>query len=68
MMKEHNPVLIPRNHQVEAALTAATEGDYTPFNQLLSVLIDPYKDSETKKPYQSPPPPSERVYQTFCGT
>ena len=68
MMKKHNPVLIPRNHQVEAALTAATEGDYTPFNELLAVLIDPYKNCESKKPYQSPPPPSERVYQTFCGT
>ncbi len=68
LMKKVNPAIIPRNHQVEAALTAAIEGNMNPFNKLLTALKDPYKDRASITAYQSPPPPSERVYQTFCGT
>ncbi len=68
LMKKSNPVIIPRNHQVEAALTAATDGNFAPFNELLTALKDPYNESEVITVYQSPPSPSERVYQTFCGT
>jgi uncharacterized protein YdiU (UPF0061 family) len=68
LMKNTNPALIPRNHKVEEALEAATAGNLRPFHDLLSALKEPYKESETLKPYQSPPSASERIYQTFCGT
>jgi len=68
LMKNTNPAVIPRNHKVEEALEAATAGNLKPFHGLLAVLKEPYKDSDTLKPYQSPPAASERVYQTFCGT
>jgi len=69
LMRGTNPAYIPRNHQVEAALAAAEDvGDITPLNKLLSVLSDPYVQRQGIEAYELPPPTSERVYQTFCGT
>ncbi|MEM6781200.1 MAG: YdiU family protein [Pseudomonadota bacterium] len=68
LMKNNNPSVIPRNHKVEEALAAGNEGDLKPFHDLLSALKEPYKDREELKPFQLPPEPSERIYQTFCGT
>jgi uncharacterized protein YdiU (UPF0061 family) len=68
VMQQHNPVVIPRNHKVEEALEAATEGDLTPFETLLTALKSPYQDSPSLKNYQAPPEPSPYKYQTFCGT
>ena len=40
-MRRHNPAFIPRNHLVEEALFAATEGhDLTVMQRLLDVLVD----------------------------
>ncbi|QOJ24975.1 MAG: YdiU family protein [Gammaproteobacteria bacterium] len=69
LMQAHNPAIIPRNHRVEEALSAASEhGDYAPLQQLLAALADPYADVPEYYDYRTPPAPSERVYQTFCGT
>ena len=68
LMKNKNPSVIPRNHKVEEALEAAHAGDLKPFHDLLHVLKEPYENSDTLAAYQTPPSPSERVYQTFCGT
>ncbi len=63
-----NPLFIPRNHLVEAAINAGLEGDFEPFEDLLAVLSDPYAARPGHLGYASPPKPGERVYQTFCGT
>jgi uncharacterized protein YdiU (UPF0061 family) len=74
LMFAHNPRLIPRNHKVEEALTAASEeGNLAPLTQLLDVLASPYapdKANDTARAceYESPPPANQGVYQTFCGT
>lgn len=69
MMQAHNPAIIARNHRVEQALSAAAEhGDYAPVQQLLAALADSYADVPEYYEYRTPPAPSERVYQTFCGT
>jgi uncharacterized protein YdiU (UPF0061 family) len=69
LMREVNPAIIPRNHRVEQALAAAVEhGDFAPFETLLQVLSQPYEDRPEAVPYAAPPEPSERVFQTFCGT
>ena len=68
VMKQNNPSIIARNHNVEAALNLAIEGDYSVFKDLLDALKNPYLDAEHLNPYQVPPKPSDRVYQTFCGT
>ncbi len=69
-MNCHNPAVIPRNHRVEETLsTAQKEGSLPPLKNLLRVLAEPYADlTDADRDYQKPPEPSQRVYQTFCGT
>jgi uncharacterized protein YdiU (UPF0061 family) len=67
-MRASNSAFIPRNHRVEAALSAAESGDYAPFRKLLGILQRPYEDQAEVAEYSQPPQPSERVLQTFCGT
>jgi uncharacterized protein YdiU (UPF0061 family) len=68
-MRRVNPAFIPRNHRVEAALTAASEhGDMAPFHQLLAVLQRPFDDQPEFAEYEQPAPPSDVPFQTFCGT
>ncbi|MEM8787144.1 MAG: YdiU family protein [Pseudomonadota bacterium] len=66
-MKVANPAIIPRNHQVEAALSAATDGDLAPFHALNAALATPF-DAPAESPYRASPHASERVHATFCGT
>ncbi len=68
LMNASNPAVIPRNHKVEQALDAATNGDLQPMRDLLAGLENPYEGRTALTPYQSPPKPEERVRQTFCGT
>ena len=67
-MDRVNPVYIPRNHQVEGALAAASDGDPGPFRRLLDVLAHPFDERPGLEPYATPAPPSFGRYRTFCGT
>jgi uncharacterized protein YdiU (UPF0061 family) len=68
-MNAVNPLYIPRNHQVEAALGAAVEsGDLTPFERLLEVLAAPFTERPGLESYTLPAPPESAPYRTFCGT
>ena len=68
-MRKVNPAFIPRNHLVEAALSAAKERqDFQPFEELLEVVSIPYEDRPEFERYTRPALPEERVLQTFCGT
>ena len=67
-MDRVNPVYIPRNHQVEAALTAATAGDLEPFERLLDVVARPFDERPGLEAYATPAPESFGAYRTFCGT
>jgi serine/tyrosine/threonine adenylyltransferase len=67
-MDRVNPVYIPRNHQVEEALAAASAGDLGPFRRLLEVLAQPFDDRPGLEPYAAPAPSSFGAYRTFCGT
>src|SRR5829696_2419574 len=66
-MDRANPVYIPRNHQVEKALAAASAGDLRPFWRLLDVLGQPFDERPGLEPYAAPAPPNG-AYRTFCGT
>ena len=68
LMLETNPAVIPRNYQVEAALSAAELGDFSLAKKLVEVLSDPFTDNEKLSLYREPPPPSTRPYKTYCGT
>jgi len=68
LMRSVNPIVIPRNHKVEEVLEAANKDDLNPFYDFLKVLEKPYENQIKTNNYQSPAPPSEKKYQTFCGT
>ncbi len=69
LMRDNNPAVIPRNHQVEAALeTAWKENDPGPLHRLLAVLEKPYAHTPEQAAYAAPPAPNTRPYQTYCGT
>ncbi|MDX1803476.1 MAG: YdiU family protein [Alcanivorax sp.] len=68
-MQRSNPAVIPRNHLVEQALSAAGEHhDLAPARALLEALANPYQHRERDDPYRQPPAPEEKVCETFCGT
>jgi uncharacterized protein YdiU (UPF0061 family) len=68
-MYRANPVFIPRNHLVEAAIAAATDrDDLDVFHQLVDVLENPHQYSADLALYATPPEPEQVVNQTFCGT
>lgn len=68
-MQAVNPVYIPRNHQIEAAIRAAEDqGDFSLFHALHAVLQNPYAEQAGKEKYMQAPEPEEVVEYTFCGT
>jgi uncharacterized protein YdiU (UPF0061 family) len=68
-MQAVNPVYIPRNHRIEAAIRAAEDHeDFSVFHALHAVLQNPYQQQPAKDAYMLPPEPDEVVQQTFCGT
>lgn len=68
LMGRVNPVYIPRNHLVEEALTAATDGDLHPLQRLLTAVTAPYDERPGLARYAEPAPEDFGRYQTFCGT
>lgn len=69
-MRRSNPWLIPRNHCVEDALSAASDhADFGPFEQLLNALKNPYEAHAEFVRFSKPAPASFTAsYCTFCGT
>jgi len=68
MMDRVNPVYVPRNHLVEEALTAATQGDLGPLDGLLDAVASPYDERPGMERYAAPAPGDFGPYRTFCGT
>jgi uncharacterized protein YdiU (UPF0061 family) len=69
LIKENNPVFIPRNHLVEEALDAAVAGNLSLLEEMLSILARPYDYQANYEQYLAPPAADfDQDYQTFCGT
>ncbi len=69
LMQRSNPVIIPRNHQVESMIDAAVkDGDFAPFEALLDAVTRPFDEAHEQSDLATPPAPDEVVTQTFCGT
>jgi uncharacterized protein YdiU (UPF0061 family) len=60
-----NPAYIPRNHRVEAALSAAVKDDYEPFEELLEVLAWPFEERPQFASYAEPPGEGQGEYRTY---
>ena len=67
-MQAANPVLIPRNHQVERAIQAGYAGDFTLFHRLVDALAQPFTEQSEYADFEAAACPEERVTETFCGT
>lgn len=68
-MNQVNPVIIPRNHLVEEALSAAVDqADMQPFNRLLQEIRSPYIETDENLNYRLPKIGFSQSYKTFCGT
>jgi uncharacterized protein YdiU (UPF0061 family) len=67
-MRRVNPLYIPRNHQVEAALDAATAGELDPLHRLVEVVSRPFDERPGLEAYAGPAPEDFGAYRTFCGT
>ncbi len=67
LMRNNNPLFIPRNHKIEEVLEAAEQNNLNPLKKILEILEKPYKEHKEKEEYQSPSI-SNKKYQTFCGT
>ena len=68
LMKKKNPIVIPRNHKVEEALTDANKGNLEKFNKFLKVLNNPYYHNQNIREFQEPSSITNEKYKTFCGT
>ena len=69
-MRRVNPYVIPRNHLVEQALSAASDdGDLGPFQRLLTALTTPFDETPALATYAEPAPAEvAAAHRTFCGT
>ena len=67
-MDRVNPLYIPRNHLVEEALTAATDGELGPLERLVEAVTAPFDERPGLERYAAPAPQDFGAYQTFCGT
>ena len=69
LMRHTNPKIIPRNHRVEAVISAARTGDFKPFHRLLDAVTQPYADlNDDTGHFSKAPTTDEKVMRTFCGT
>jgi len=68
LMKENNPLVIPRNNIVEDVLESADQGDLSPLKKFLKVLENPYDNNIKIPSYYKTNFKSDQPYMTFCGT
>ena len=69
LMQSVNPAVIPRNHRVEEALSAAEEhDDLSVLHRLLAALASPFEMRADRPVEYRDPPADESGYRTFCGT
>ena len=69
LMRQYNPVVIPRNHHVEKVIQECEQnGSAGSAEKFLQVLRSPYKELAQTSGYQDPPSDGDKDYQTFCGT
>ena len=73
LMAKTNPLVIPRNHHVEAILASSQtsyqeNADLSDLNNFLAVVQQPYTQLDNTHNYQDAPSDGDENYHTFCGT
>lgn len=67
-MKQWNPILIPRNHQIQKVIDAAYADDFAPFHRMVEAMKEPFVERAEFADFEAAPLPEERIKNTFCGT
>tara|TARA_B100000927_G_scaffold284366_1_gene273173 strand:- start:1261 stop:1464 length:204 start_codon:yes stop_codon:yes gene_type:complete len=67
-MHKANPVVIPRNHHVAAAIADAEAQDYEYLQAAFERWRNPFDWQDNDRLWAASPTPTERVTRTFCGT
>ena len=68
-MQQVNPAIIPRNHLVQQALDAAEQdGDMQAFQELITLLKNPFAYTQDQLTKQQLPPDTDHPFVTYCGT
>ena len=72
LMQKNNPVVIPRNHHMEAVLKACEASEASDNTKMaeefLEVLRSPYNITPETERFQDSPEDGDSHYHTFCGT
>jgi uncharacterized protein YdiU (UPF0061 family) len=68
LMCQANPVVIPRNHHIAAAIKEAESRDYDYLQAAFDRWKSPFEWQGSDTLWAAPPTPTERVTRTFCGT
>jgi uncharacterized protein YdiU (UPF0061 family) len=68
LMCQANPVVIPRNHHIAAAIKEAESQDYDYLQAAFDRWKSPFEWQGSDTLWAAPPTPTERVTRTFCGT
>jgi uncharacterized protein YdiU (UPF0061 family) len=68
LMKQSNPVIIPRNHQVEKCIQGGLKGDFSLFRRMNQAMLAPYDSIDDFSEFHLAPEVNETVQATFCGT
>ena len=63
-----NPLYIPRNQRLDAALAAAEAGDLMPFTGMLAAVSRPFATQPGWEEYSAIPASGSPHHVTFCGT
>ena len=63
-----NPLYIPRNQRLDAALGAAEAGDLIPFTGMLAAVSQPFAAQPGWEEYSAIPASGSPGHVTFCGT
>ncbi|MDU9048603.1 MAG: protein adenylyltransferase SelO family protein [Candidatus Electrothrix sp. Rat3] len=63
-----NPLIIPRNHQVERVIQSCYQGNDEAFLQMLEAGKKPFEKNEAFADFAMPPKGNEIVRHTYCGT
>ena len=67
-MERVNPLYIPRNHLIEAALQKAEAGDLSDWQTLLEVVRIPFTPQAGREAFAMAGDKFGPAYRTFCGT
>lgn len=67
-MKKTNPVIIPRNNQVEKVLKSSEDTKLGDLYNLVAAFKTPYEFNSLTEKYMVELDEEEKVRFTFCGT